>query len=77
MKIIKKLSAIFRRLVYLAVWCAITHSTGAFATLNLDNIERFTVVATPTLVNDNLASIAPQYRYDASNIALPLHANDI
>jgi iron complex outermembrane receptor protein len=54
-----------------------THSIGAFATLNLDNVERFTVVATPTFVNDNLASIAPQYRYDASNIALRLHVNDI
>ena len=77
MKIIQRPSTILRYLVYLFVWCVITHSTGAFATLNLDNIERFTVVATPTLVNDNLASIAPQYRYDASNIALRLHVNDI
>jgi iron complex outermembrane receptor protein len=76
-KIIQRLSTILRHLVYLFVGCVITHSTGAFATLNLDNIERFTVVATPTLVNDNLASIAPNYRYDASNIALPLHVNDI
>ena len=52
-------------------------SSYANAALNLDDIERYTVVATPSLVDETLSSITPQYYYDASNIALPQHINDV